>query len=149
MSELRRSLEKATKDWPRHEPVEILFTDEGVYVNTGDQYGGLPGTIAYAVKKEQADAILQAFKDAARYRWLRSMKRTENELSLIIAGEPDCDYFIDEAMKKTVQNPAPQVPAMVTSGASGQNVEADRAKLSATNDQQAVPTLRRWIQWFL
>jgi len=34
-------------------------------------------------------------------------------------------------------NPAPQVPAMVTSGASGQNVEADRGRTPLCDERPA------------
>ena len=46
---------------PNENWVGLLFTKDMVLVDTGETHGNLPGTVAWTVKPEQAEAILKAF----------------------------------------------------------------------------------------
>jgi len=53
------------KNWPRHEPVELIYTQDAIYVNTGDPMpNGLPGKLGLRVKDEQAKHILSLLRSA-------------------------------------------------------------------------------------
>lgn len=60
------------KDTTLPDEVGILYTPEGVYVDTGLRDEKMPGTIALPVKKDQAVAILKTNKDAARFDYLQN-----------------------------------------------------------------------------
>lgn len=56
---------------PNYQEVELLFTDDGVFVDTGGCVPGSPESVTYKVKDEQAALLIEAMRELKRTKYLR------------------------------------------------------------------------------